>query len=444
MSSYLARLGRACFRRRRLVVGLWVLVLVGVIGVVATVGGRFDDEFSIPGSESQEALDRLGELAPAAGGVAAQIVLVAPEGSSVGDPEYAQAVTAVVAEAAEAPQVAAVADPFATRAVSPDGRAALANVSYTVPREDLEPGSLAALEEIATGAEDAGLEVAVGGNAYGNTGVRIGPTEFVGVGVAVLVLVVTFGSLLAAGMNLLTALIGIGVGMGGLLAVSGAITLSSTAPTLALMIGLAVGIDYALFLLSRHRTQLASGADPEDSAARATGTAGSAVVFAGLTVVVALAGLSVVGIPFLTVMGLGAAGTVLVAVAVALTLLPALLGFAGARLAPRPGSRAQRRERATAGSQSGGRARSAGERWARLVTRRPPGHRAAHAGGPGAARRARAAAGAGPAGQQRGRRGDDAAAGLRPGQRVLRPGRQRSAGRPARRAGPADGAADRP
>ena len=137
------------------------------------------------------------------------------------------------------------------------------------------------------------------------------------------------------------------------------------------MIGLAVGIDYTLFILSRHRTQLAAGMDPEESAARATGTAGSAVVFAGLTVVIALSGLAVVGIPFLTVMGVGAAGTVLVAVLVALTLLPALLGFAGtpprpeARLAGRP-PRAGRRRRRPPGA--GG---SMGARWTRLVTRRP-------------------------------------------------------------------------
>ena len=170
-------------------------------------------------------------------------------------------------------------------------------------------------------------------------------------------------------MNLLTAMVGIGVGMGGLLLTSNVVTLSSSAPTLALMIGLAVGIDYTLFILSRHRTQLAAGMDPEESAARADGTAGSAVVFAGLTVVIALSGLAVVGIPFLTVMGVGAAGTVLVAVLVALTLLPALLGFAGTRLAPRPGSRAARRELADA-QEATGAGGSMGARWTRLVTRR--------------------------------------------------------------------------
>jgi RND superfamily putative drug exporter len=171
-------------------------------------------------------------------------------------------------------------------------------------------------------------------------------------------------------MNLLIALVGVAIGLTGLLALSGAITLSSTAPTLALMIGLAVGIDYTLFILSRHRSQLATGMAPEESAGRATGTAGSAVVFAGLTVVIALSGLSVVGIPFLTVMGLGAAGTVLVSMLVALTLVPALMGFAGARLTPKPGSRAARREEALA-EHAGAPARTGGARWAQLVTRRP-------------------------------------------------------------------------
>jgi RND superfamily putative drug exporter len=374
MSTALARLGRACFRHRRAAVLAWLGVVVAVVALLGVAGGSFDDRFTIPGSESQEALDRLAEAAPASAGAGAQIVFVAPPGSTVTEPAYAAAIEQVVAAAGEAPQVATATSPFRSQAISPDQRAALASVSYDVQREGLAEGALDALQGTTDAAEEAGLQVAVGGDAFGPTGVQVGATEFVGVAVAVLVLVVTFGSLLAAGINLLTALIGIAVGMGGLLLAANVVALSSSAPTLALMIGLAVGIDYALFLLSRHRTQLAAGMDPEESAARATGTAGSAVVFAGLTVVVALAGLSVVGIPFLTVMGVGAAGTVLVAVLVALTLLPALLGFAGARLAPRPGSRAARREAADAaadGAPAGSGARSGGARWAALVTRRP-------------------------------------------------------------------------
>ena len=370
MSTFLARLGRASYRHRGLVSVAWLAILGAVVALLVTLGGSFDDRFTIPGSESQDALDQLAEVSPGAAGAGAQIVFVAPEGSTVADPAVAGAIEQVVADARRSPQVESVASPFDSQAISPDGRAALATVEFGVDRGELEEGSIDALQETTGTAEDAGLEVAVGGNAFASTGPEIGPTELLGVAVAVLVLVLTFGSLLAAGMNLLTAFIGIGVGMGGLLLASNVFTLSSSAPTLALMIGLAVGIDYALFILSRHRTQLAAGMDPEESATRATGTAGSAVVFAGLTVIIALCGLSIVGIPFLAVMGIGAAGTVLVAVLVALTLLPALLGFAGARLAPKAGSRAARREQADA-RETTGTGGSMGARWTRLVTRRP-------------------------------------------------------------------------
>ncbi|MFQ1004106.1 MMPL family transporter [Modestobacter sp. SSW1-42] len=370
MSTLLYRLGRAAYRRRALFSAAWVVVLGVVVTLFLTIGGEFDDEFTIPGSESQAALDLLGQASPGAAGAGAQLVFIAPEGTTVADPQLAAAVGQVVAAAAQVPDVAAVQDPFTSQAISPDGRAALATVQYGVSADRLSPDALEQLQEAGGAATAAGLEVEVGGNAFNTGAVTVGPTELVGVVVAVLVLVLTFGSLLAAGMNLLTALVGVGIGLTGLLALSGVITLSSTAPTLALMIGLAVGIDYTLFILSRHRSQLAAGMAPEESAARATGTAGSAVVFAGLTVVIALAGLAVVGIPFLTVMGLGAAGTVLVAVLVALTLLPALLGFAGARLVPGPGSRAARREQALT-EHTGAPARTGGARWGAFVTRRP-------------------------------------------------------------------------
>jgi len=370
MSTLLYRMGRAAYQHRVAFSAAWVVVLAAVVTLFLTVGGEFDDEFTIPGSESQAALDQLREASPAAAGAGADVVFVAPEGATVTDPAFAAAIGEVVAAAGQVDQVAAVADPFSSSAISPDGRAALASVQYSVQAEELGEGALSDLEEATAAATDAGLEVAVGGSAFATGAVTVGPTELVGVVVAVLVLVLTFGSLLAAGMNLLIALVGVAIGLTGLLALSGVITLSSTAPTLALMIGLAVGIDYTLFILSRHRSQLATGMDPAESAGRATGTAGSAVVFAGLTVVIALSGLSVVGIPFLTVMGLGAAGTVLVSVLVALTLVPALMGFAGARLVPKPGSRAARRERALA-EPAGVPAGTGGARWAALVTRRP-------------------------------------------------------------------------
>ena len=187
----------------------------------------------------------------------------------------------------------------------------------------------------------AGLRVEHGGEVM-NAEPEVGGTEGIGVVIALVVLVVTFGSLVAAGMTMLNALIGVGAGMAGLFALSSVVHLTGTAPVLALMLGLAVGIDYSLFISSRYRQHLTEGLAADEAAGRAVGTAGSAVVFAGATVVIALAGLAVVNIPFLTVMGLAAAGTVAVAVLVAITLLPALLGFVGLRILPRRQRRAAR------------------------------------------------------------------------------------------------------
>ncbi|MEV6103956.1 MMPL family transporter [Streptomyces sp. NPDC051940] len=363
MATLLYRLGRAAYRRRRAVLGGWLAVLAAVASCLFAFGGELDNEFTIPGSESQQALDSMARTFPEASGTSAQMVFAAPEGHRITEEPYASAVGRTMAEAAKAPQVAAVVDPFQVKAVSPDRTAALGQVQYTVAKDDLGEHSLDALEETASAARDTGLTVEVGGAAYTNQPQEGGHAkEAAGVVVALAVLALTFGSLFSAGIPLVTALTGVAVGLLGLLALTDVVSVSSTAPTLALMLGLAVGIDYALFILSRHRSQLAHGMAPEESTGRATATAGSAVVFAGLTVVIALCALAVVRIPFLTVMGLGAAGAVLVAVAVALTLLPALFGLAGERLRPKPGSRAERRETADS---------SGGERWTRLVIKKP-------------------------------------------------------------------------
>ncbi|MBN1173878.1 MAG: MMPL family transporter [Micromonosporaceae bacterium] len=366
MATLLYRLGRLSFRRRGTVLTTWLILVGAVVGLYAALGHEFDNEFTIPGSESQQALDSLSDKIPTAAGATAQIVFVAPEGQTITDPHYVAVVTQAVQEAATKQQVGTVIDPYTAKAISPDQRTAIAQVRYTVLRLEIEEDSLEDLETVAAPAREAGLQVEFGGTAYGIRSVPVSGKEAAGLVVALVVLVITFGSLLAAGMPLLTAMVGIGVGLLSLLTVSNTITVSSTAPTLALMLGLAVGIDYALFILSRHRSQLAGGTPAEESAALATATAGSAVVFAGLTVVIALCGLAVVGLPFLTVMGTGAAATVAVAVLVAITLLPALLGFAGDRLTPKPGSRAARQEQSEA---AGG--HSGGERWIHLVTRYP-------------------------------------------------------------------------
>ncbi|MBB5936676.1 MMPL family transporter [Streptomyces zagrosensis] len=366
MATLLYSLGRAAFRRRGRFLAGWLLVLAIAGGGLATFGSHLDSEATIPGSQSQAGIDVLEKSLPASTGVTAQLVFVAPEGKSVEDAPYRAAIEKTVAKAGKAPQVEKALNPFDEKKISQDKRTALAQVLYPIKRDALEDSSVTALEDIAKSARTSGLEAEVGGTIYSTSGLAVGIGEAIGLAVAIVVLLITFGSLLAAGLPLLTALIGLAVGLIGLLLISNVATVSSTAPSLALMVGLAVGIDYALLILSRHRSQLATGMAAEESAARATATAGSAVVYAGLTVIIALAGLSVVGIPFLTVMGLAAAGTVLMAVAVAITLLPALLGFAGERVRPKVGSRASRRERAASGA-----GRSGGERWARLVTRHP-------------------------------------------------------------------------
>ncbi len=366
MATYLYRLGRIAFGHRRTVLAGWVVLLAVLGGLAAGFGQSANAPLSIPGVESVSATETLQERFPqgTAGGAEARIVFAAPNGEQITSPAVRREVERTLAAAAAAPQVAAVSDPFATKSVSPDATVAYATVSYGVQAEQLTDDARVALLATADQARASGLEVEFGGEATQAVAAQ-SATEGIGVLVALLVLAVTFGSLLAAGLPLLTALIGVGVGMAGITALSAVVDLTSTAPTLGLMIGLAVGIDYALFISVRHKQQLADGMEPAESVARAVGTAGSAVVFAGATVMIALAGLTVVGIPFLTQMGLVAAGMVAVAVLVALTLVPAMLGFAGARFNRWPVPGLRRRQAALRTKDS------AGTRWARMVTKRP-------------------------------------------------------------------------
>ncbi|MFI6402011.1 MMPL family transporter [Streptomyces sp. NPDC050548] len=368
MAVLLHRLGHSAYQHRKLVLGVWLFVLAALITCVGVFGGKLDDRFSVPGTESQRALDSLSKTLPEASGASAQIVFTAPEGHRITEASYTAAIARAVTDAKKAPQVGEVVDPRFSGAVSADRTTAIVQVQYPVQNAEVRTSSVDAIKDAARAAERDGLRTSVGGSVFSSNGVHIGPSEIIGVAVALLVLVVTFGSLLAAGMALLPALIGVAAGLTGLLALAPAVSISSTAVTLALMLGLAVGIDYVLFILSRHRQQLARGTDPKESVALAVGTAGSAVVFAGTTVIIALAALSVIGIPFLTTMGLGAAGAVLVAVLAAITLVPAVAGFAGTRLTPEPGTRAARRAADAEGTT--GRT-TLGTRWTKRVIAKP-------------------------------------------------------------------------
>ena len=201
-------------------------------------------------------------------------------------------------------------DPFASDAVgtiSTEKTDALAAIQFDVSVTDLPANTVREVEKAASPPPGAKFTVTLGGDMYTSTGVSIGITELLGVLLAFAVLAITFASFLAAGLPLVAAVLGVGITMGGILTVRSVATISSTTPTLALMIGLAVGIDYGLFIVTRHRRQLATGMDVEESIAQALATAGSAVVFAGTTVIIALCGLAVAQIPFLSVMGWAAA-----------------------------------------------------------------------------------------------------------------------------------------
>ncbi|MEV6128443.1 MMPL family transporter [Streptomyces violaceusniger] len=373
MATFLYKLGRFAFRRRGFVALIWV-ALLAVAGVgAATASPPANDSFSIPGTEAQKAFDLLEQRFPGgnADGATARVVFRAPSGEKMTDPDNKAVVTKTVADLkASSPQVASVADPYQAQAVSKDGSTAYILTSYKVNSMELKDPAKDGLKEAGEKAEKSGLTVQIGGDALQEMP-ETGSTEIIGIAISAVVLAITFGSLVAAGLPLLTALIGVGIGISSITALATTLGLSTTTSTLAMMIGLAVGIDYALFIVSRYRAELAEGRDREEAAGRAVGTAGSAVVFAGLTVVIALVGLAVVNIPMLTKMGFAAAGTVVIAVLIAISLIPAVLGFAGKRVF---GRKARRRleERLAAGPDASAEEKpNMGTRWARFVLRRP-------------------------------------------------------------------------
>ncbi|GGT08335.1 MULTISPECIES: MMPL family transporter [Streptomyces] len=372
MATFLYRLGRGAFRRRGLVALIWVALLFAAGFGAASASAPTSGSFSMPGTEAQKAFDLLDEKFPgmAADGASARIVVKAPQGARITDEANKAQVQKIVSGLQEGPgkaQVASVADPFQVQAVSQDGSTAYVSVKYTVSGMELKDETREALTESGDAAKKAGLTVEIGGDAL-MAAPETGSGEVIGILVAAVVLVITFGSLVAAGLPLLTALIGVGIGVSTITALANVLDLGTTTSTLAMMIGLAVGIDYALFIVSRYRVELAEGHERDEAAGRAAGTAGSAVVFAGLTVVIALVGLAVVNIPMLTKMGLAAAGTVVIAVLVALTLVPSILGFAGRKVLPAGTKSRLFGKGRPAGAEPKA---NVGTRWASFVLRRP-------------------------------------------------------------------------
>ncbi|GAA1945073.1 MMPL family transporter [Microbacterium aquimaris] len=369
MSTLLFSLGRWSYRHPWRVLVAWLLLLVvTAVGALTFMKGT-DNSFSIPGTEAEEGLEQLDRTFPQASGTSAQVfVATGSADARVTDPLYADAVGAAIEDFEALDGVLAVTDPFdenVSGLVSDDDRAAIIRVQLDGQPSTLPSGTTAALQQVADDL-DAALpeeaEVVLGGDLFSASIPALSPVEAVGVLIALFVLIITFRSIAVAWFPLVSALIGVSLSVALIYVATAFATVSSTTPMLAVMLGLAVGIDYALFIVARHQDQVREGMAVEESAARATGTAGSAVVFAGVTVLIALIGLSFANIPFLTTMGVAASVAVAIAVLVALTLTPALLGFAKGRVVGWP-RRARRVRRAPH--------RGFAERWVRLVTRHP-------------------------------------------------------------------------
>lgn len=364
MARLLHRLGEFSTRRRGTVLAAWLVALVALGAAAGAVAEPFRAGFSVPGTESQRAIDLIEARTPGADADTAsgRVVFAAPPGQSLESGTARTGVDGAVAALAQVPGIAAASDPYTSGGVSDDGRVAVSEVRFAIAEQDVSETQTAGVQRAVEAATGAGVRVEIGGAAAAVTEeLPIG--EVLGVAVAVLVLAVTFGSVLAAGLPLLTALVGVAVGVIGIFLATAFTAVSDTVLTLTLMLGLAVGVDYALLILTRHRNQVRDGMEITASIARATATAGSAVVFAGATVVIALVALLVTGIPFVAQMGLAAAGTVAVAVLVNLTLVPALMAVAGRRAV-----------RGTAGSApaapGAAAPRTLGARWIALVVRR--------------------------------------------------------------------------
>jgi len=363
-------LSRWCARHRLVVIGAWAVLLLTLGASYLTAGTDYSDAFGLPDTESSKALVLLQAALPRQAGDTDQIVVQVATGS-VRDPAVSRRVDPMLARVRTLPSVRAVTG-WDGRAgagqVSADGRTAYATVLFDRQADALPAGAVRAVIDTARAARGDGLRVELAGQAIAHVSmVTPQRTELVGIAAAAVILFVAFGSLLGMLLPLLVAVAGLGAGLLSIGLASHAVTLPAVAPTLAALIGLGVGIDYALFIVSRHRAGLASGLTPADAAARALDTSGRAVLFAGGTVVVALLGLLVLRVQFLSGMGIGAAVTVAWTVAAAVTLLPAMLGVLGTRLDPRR-STGRLGERLRRGGRLAGR------------VRRPPAHRAVRPG----------------------------------------------------------------
>ena len=341
----------------------WILLLVGVNVAANVAGGDLLKTFSLPESDSQRAVTMLREGFDRKGDTG-RLVFAVGEGS-VRDPAVRAAISPVVAELADQPHVVSIATPFepgGARFVSPDGTVAYAEITFDIPSNDVPPDLAADMRRIAATADSADLQVELGGAMFLE---RTQPkSEAIGLVAAIVILLVAFGSVLAMGLPILTALFGIGAGLAIVTLLAAVMDIPEFAPQVTAMIGIGVGIDYALFISTRYREALQAGAEPEAAVVHAIDTSGRAVLFAGGTVVISLLGLFVIGLSFIRGLAVGASLAVLFVMAAAVTLLPAVLGFVGRTIdrLSLPGARKRAEKPAD---------RTVWARWSRTLQARP-------------------------------------------------------------------------
>ncbi|MEY2449181.1 MAG: putative drug exporter of the superfamily, partial [Acidimicrobiaceae bacterium] len=330
MSAFLYRLGRNSARHPFRVLGLWLVAAIAVVALQGRAGGEFDNSFRVPGAESQHAADVLSNRFPSQGGQSARIVLHTDNGR-LDDAAHAATVIQARTQLAGGHDVAGVTDPFAAQAaaISSDGRTAYVDVTYALDK--LTAAQLEDAKAVTNEARAGGVQVELTGS-LALLAQEAPSSELIGVGVAIIVLLLAFGSVVAMGLPIVTALMGIFVGASAVGVLSAFLDVPEFSLILCAMIGLGVGIDYALFIVTRHRQHLHDGMSVEDSAGTAVATAGQAVLFAGTTVVIAILGLFLAGLPAISGLGAAVALVVIVSMVAAITLLPGLLGLAGTKI----------------------------------------------------------------------------------------------------------------
>jgi RND superfamily putative drug exporter len=366
-AGVLARLARACALHPKRTIAVWVALLVVAVGSSTAFGGRLVNEFTIPGSETQQATDLLQARFPANAGDSAMVTFTSEKGLQS---DSARAgITAAREAAAKVPHVVSVGDAYAQKAggISKDGTIGFVDVRFdTSASEVLVEDVDALMEDVDAAVEGSGLTVEYGGDVPNAVAPESGSSEVIGLGAAIIVLLLVLGTAVAMSMPILLAITAVGIGTSVLTVAANFTSLNTVTPILAVMLGLGVGIDYALFIVTRFRQSLAEGEDPVDAATTAVATAGRAVVFAGTTVAISISGLAVIGLDFVTKLGLGAASTVVISVFAAISLLPAVLAKLGHRL--------NKLHVPTFVSQDGKTRRGRPtlvQRWGGVVTRRP-------------------------------------------------------------------------